>query len=196
MSRQKHKSNQITIPRFAWVGLGIVLLLTTGILLTAAHLEENDGFCASCHSQPETTFFQRTQTTDAVDLASSHYTHQVKCIDCHSGPGVTGRLGAMRVGAGDLIAFATHTDTQPAPLTVPIDDANCLKCHPDVANTRDFNRHFHAFLSRWQAIDKTAATCVDCHSAHSTDGSASLGFLQQARTERVCQRCHAVAGRG
>jgi predicted CXXCH cytochrome family protein len=197
MARHKHKPNPIArVPRFVWFGFGMVILLTVGTLLTAAHMEENDGFCASCHSQPESTYFQRTQAAKPVDLASSHFDHAVKCIDCHSGPGVVGRLGAMRVGTGDLVAFVTHTDKQPAPLTVPIGDANCLKCHADVPNTRDFNRHFHAFLSRWQAIDKNAATCVDCHSAHTTDGSTSLGFLQQVRTEQVCQRCHAVAGRG
>jgi predicted CXXCH cytochrome family protein len=164
--------------------------------VTIKHVEDQDLFCASCHSQPETAYFQRTQAATVVDLASQHHNQaSTHCIDCHSGPGTAGRIGAMMVGAGDLLAYVTGTARQPAPLTVPISDANCLKCHGDLPATRDFNRHYHALLSRWQAIDKNAATCVDCHSSHTTNGTASLGFLEQNKTEQVCERCHAVAGR-
>jgi predicted CXXCH cytochrome family protein len=63
-------------------------------------------------------------------------------------------------------------------------------------NTRDFNRHFHAFLPRWQAIDANAARCVDCHTSHTTDGDPGLTFLNQQKTTAVCSRCHQTAGRG
>jgi predicted CXXCH cytochrome family protein len=180
-----------------WAALAAVLLVAGGGFGTAAALEEHDGFCAACHSQPETAFFQRTQV-GAVDLASQHHTSwATRCIDCHSGPGLTGRISAMTLGARDLAAFVSHTDQQPAPLTVPIGDANCLKCHADVPATRDFNRHFHAFLARWQSLDPKAAGCMDCHAAHTTDGDPGLAFLQQERTQQICDSCHrANVGRG
>ena len=177
-----------------WAALAGVICLAAGGYFTTAHIEENDGFCASCHSQPESTFFQRTQAP-AVDLASKHQAAwATRCIDCHSGPGVTGRLAAMTLGARDLAAFVTRTDQQPAVQTVPVTDATCLKCHADVPATQNFQRHFHAFLARWQAVDSQAATCVSCHGGHSTDGDPSLAFLQQAHTQQVCQSCHQAAG--
>lgn len=176
-------------------GLVVTLMLATGVFFTAAHLEENDAFCASCHSEPETTYFQRTQT-DRVDLASAHHAESVRCIDCHSGPGVTGRASAILLGATDLAKFVTGQAQQPAPLLQPIPDANCIKCHSDVALARSFNEHFHTFLSQWQAMDSAADTCVSCHSAHTTDGSVAIGFLEQERTLNVCQHCHSAAGAG
>jgi hypothetical protein len=171
----------------------VFLVIAGASVAFADHLESNDSFCASCHSQPESTYFQRSVASQPVDLASSHQPKATRCIDCHSGPGFTGRIGAMSVGAGDLFAWVTKRAHQPAPLTYPISDANCLKCHADVPNTQNFQRHFHAFLPRWQAVDRTAATCVDCHSAHTTDGSVDLGFLQQQRVQKVCDACHRVA---
>jgi predicted CXXCH cytochrome family protein len=191
-------ANRFREPRYYVPGL--VLLLALGLslsgMLYAAHLEGSDTFCASCHTQPETKYFHRTQQNDTVDLASFHQTKAVHCIDCHSGPGVTGRLGAFFVGGKDLVAYLTHTDQQPAPLTVPIGDGNCLKCHSDVTQTTSFNRHFHRFLPRWQAVDPNAATCVDCHSSHTTAGTAALQYLIEAPTSQVCQDCHRSVGGG
>jgi predicted CXXCH cytochrome family protein len=195
-----HRPNALSALKLGWpvwAALAAVVLIAGGGFATAATLEEHDGFCASCHSQPESTFFQRTQAA-AVDLASKHQASwATRCIDCHAGPGVTGRVGAMTLGARDLAAWLTHTDQQPAQLTAAIGDANCLKCHTDVPTKGAFNRHFHTFLARWQALDPTAATCVSCHSAHSTDGDPGLTFLQQERTQQVCDNCHqANVGRG
>ena len=190
-------STSIPTPKWRWpiwAALAGVLFLGVGGYFTTAHIEENDGFCASCHSQPESTFFQRTQAP-AVDLASQHHAKwATRCIDCHSGPGVTGRLAGMTLGARDLAAFVTHTDKQPAALTVPVSDATCLKCHADTPTTQNFQRHFHAFLAKWQAIDPKAATCVSCHGGHATDGDPKLGYLQQERMQQVCASCHKAAG--
>lgn len=193
------------MPRQKLIGRRVPLLLGAALLglfvmgggyAFAAHLEESDPFCSSCHTQPETTYVDRSQAAPPVDLASAHHLNEgTHCIDCHSGPGVTGRAATMvQVGAVDLIAYVTHTAKQPAPLTVPIADANCLKCHAEVPQTRNFRRHFHAFLPRWQALESQAATCVDCHSSHTTDGDPSAIFLEQSRTTAVCQSCHRALG--
>lgn len=175
------------VPVVAFV---VLLALASGGLLVGSALEENNVFCASCHSQPEVTYVQRTQASAPVDLASWHDTKATKCIACHSGVGVPGRLSAMSVGAGDLLAWVSGRAKQPAPLTVPIADANCMKCHPDTEQTQDFNLHFHRFLPRWQAMDPKAATCVSCHSAHTTDGRTDLQYLTVSRTQAVCNACH------
>ena len=184
---------------YGLVGLFTLVLLGSGAFLVAAHMEDDDSFCASCHTEPESTFFARTQASQAVDLASAHHltddpTQATRCIDCHSGSGVSGRAAAIALGATDMVSFVTGNARQPAPLTSPIPDANCLKCHADVTATRSFNRHFHRFLSQWQAVDRNAATCVSCHAGHAADGDPSLGFLNEQRATDVCQACHRVAG--
>ena len=40
-------------------------------LAYAAHIENNDAFCASCHTQPESQYYQRA-LAPPVDLASAH----------------------------------------------------------------------------------------------------------------------------
>lgn len=182
--------------------VGVLVVGGLGSMAVGANLEEKDSFCASCHTQPESTYYQRSlqvkggDMAAASDLASAHVIKAVKCIDCHSGSGIPGRLGAFFVGSGDLLHWITHTAIQPAPQLYPISDGNCLKCHAATEATQDFNRHFHAFLPRWQAIDPTAARCVDCHSSHTTDGDPSIGFLNQTRTTAVCTRCHTTVRGG
>lgn len=164
--------------------------------LYAANLENHDSFCASCHTQPESTFFERSQATGgAVDLASFHTTKNVLCIDCHSGSGVTGRLAAMTVGANDMRAYLSGHYNNPSVVTVPIADDNCIKCHQDISAKRDFRNHFHFFLPQWQKLDPAhAATCVECHQGHQTGGRADIAMLVEKTTTDVCQRCHSAAG--
>ncbi len=173
-----------------------LVVLSSATAVTAMQFENHDDFCASCHSQPESAYFQR-EVADAVDLASFHAEKDVHCIDCHSGPGlVPGRVTALTLGAKDLLAWVSGHAAQPAVVTRPIDDANCLKCHAQVTEQRNFNNHFHVFLSRWQALDPNAATCVSCHQSHNTQGETQLAFLNRNDTVQVCQSCHRALGAG
>lgn len=194
---KRHQRKKPRVPPIVLVAiLAIVIIVPTTAMGVSFQMEDRDSFCASCHTQPEETYYQRSIASTQVDLASAHKIKSVRCIDCHSGAGLSGRLGAIYVGTGDLVRWVTHTARQPAPVLYPIHDGNCLKCHAATPATQDFNRHFHAFLSKWQAIDPNAAGCVDCHTSHTTDGDPSLGFLQQERTVAVCQRCHQAVGAG
>jgi len=178
---------------------GLVLLgilLTVGGFTFAAVQEQRDPFCASCHTQPESTFFQRASAAQAVDLASAHTPKDTRCINCHSGPGLTGRVNAELLGAHNALLWYTGKAVQPAKLTSPIGDENCLKCHQEVTGQRARNNHFHGFLARWQANDLRAGTCVSCHSGHATDGDSQTQFLNVARTEQVCSACHQALGGG
>jgi nitrate/TMAO reductase-like tetraheme cytochrome c subunit len=172
----------------------VVLLLTASTFAYGAHLENNDRFCASCHTEPESTYVARARQS-AVDLASAHKSKGVGCIDCHSGNGPGGRLDALKLGARDLDVYLRGNYPQPSVLTHPIPDANCLKCHQDVLQNRTFDNHFHLFLPRWQAVAPgTAATCVSCHTSHATDGESRLGWLNKSRTVAQCNACHRTAG--
>ncbi len=202
------------------VGLGIVVAASG--FAYAASQETHDPFCASCHTQPESTFFERSTSAPATDLASFHTPQNTRCIDCHSGPGVIGRMQAELLGARNAAAWYLHLATQPAPLTFAIQDANCLKCHQDVTQPGFIPKenvtvptgggggeggeggrgetgrpnHWHQQLAQWQAVDPTVPGCTTCHFSHSTGTTAQTGFEDAQTTTTVCNACHVVLRRG
>jgi len=178
-------------------GATIAGLILFGLIvpMTAMQFENHNGFCASCHTEGEQSFYDRSIKSAPVDLASIHdIKGQARCIDCHTGPGIMGRYGGLMAGSTDLISYFSGHYPQPAALEEPYPDANCVKCHANITQNQDFNNHFHVFLSRWQAIDRNAATCVNCHASHATNGDPKIGFLNEKTTVAVCQKCHSVVG--
>ena len=116
--------------RFPWLGVSLIvigmgLLFSVGGFAFAASQEAHDSFCASCHTQPESTYYGRSTAGQAVDLASYHQSQKmnqpqkVNCIDCHSGQGLTGRISAELLGASNAVKWYTGTAVQPAVLNVP-----------------------------------------------------------------------------
>jgi nitrate/TMAO reductase-like tetraheme cytochrome c subunit len=213
MSEKANKSSPI--PAFVIVA-SIVILIGAGGFLFAASQEAHDSFCASCHTQPESTFFERSTANPPTDLASLHASKNTLCINCHSGSGIFGRIGAEMLGARNAVKWYTGTAIQPAVLSVPIGDQNCLKCHQAIT-TRGFspqeqitmpggvtggregegrNNHWHEFLSRWQSTSASAGTCVSCHAGHSLNGAAQTGFMAAQNVEITCDGCHQVLREG
>jgi predicted CXXCH cytochrome family protein len=187
----------------------VIILLPAAGFAFAANQESHDTFCGSCHTQPESTYLQRSTAAHPADLASYHTPQNTRCIDCHSGQGLGGRLQAEMLGAGNAFKWYSGTAVQPAPLTTqPISDTNCLKCHQQVT-ARDYvpknktlselgeaqNGHWHLFLTRWQAQAPDAGTCVSCHSGHATDGDVQILYLNEQHTTAVCESCHQTLGR-
>jgi len=192
-SGKAKKSSWLTDRRIQLLGGGIIVgLLLVGLVipLTAMQFENHNSFCASCHTQDEDKFYQQSLVAP-VDLASFHESKGAsRCIDCHTGPGIIGRYGGLMAGATDLISYFSGHYPQPAALEEPYPDANCLKCHGDIARKQDFNNHFHVFLSRWQALDRNAATCVSCHVSHDSTGDVKIGYLNEKETVVFCDKCH------
>lgn len=178
------------------IGVVVILALSVSGFAFGASQEQHDSFCASCHTQPESTFYQRSTAGSPTDLASAHTPKNVNCIDCHSGSGIAGRVGAEMLGARNAALWYSHTAVQPAKLSVPIADDNCIKCHAEVLNTSGMQNHFHSFLTRWQAADPNAAKCVSCHTAHNTDVVAGEAFINETTVSAECQACHGVLGGG
>ncbi len=206
----RHSRTLLVAVIVALGGLLAIVLFGVGGFAYAATQETHDSFCASCHTQPESTFVQRSTSAAPVDLASYHTTQRTRCIDCHSGQGPPGRLQAELLGARNAFKWYTGTAVQPAAYNFPITDSHCLKCHQDVTQ-RNFvpkesitvpggsfsegeregrNNHWHTFMTRWQAADAKAGTCVACHAGHSTQGSAQNGFLIPQNVQATCDACH------
>ena len=173
-------------------GGAAIALIVFGLVipLTAMQFENHNSFCASCHTQDEENYYKQSLVAP-VDLASFHESKNAsRCIDCHTGPGIIGRYGGLMAGATDLISYFSGHYPQPAALEEPYPDANCLKCHADIAQRQDFNNHFHVFLRRWQALDRNAATCVSCHVSHDSTGDVKIGYLNEKATVVFCDKCH------
>jgi nitrate/TMAO reductase-like tetraheme cytochrome c subunit len=183
--------------KFLFGGAALALIVFGLVIpLTAMQFENHNSFCASCHTQDEEKFYQQSLVAP-VDLASFHESKNAsRCIDCHTGPGIIGRYGGLMAGATDLISYFSGHYPQPAALEEPYPDANCLKCHADIAQKQEFNNHFHVFLSRWQAADKNAATCVSCHVSHAANGDVKISYLNEKATVVICQQCHSAVGGG
>jgi len=209
----KSKKRSRVIPVLVGAVMVVVVLSASGFAFAATQ-ESHDPFCASCHTQPESTFVQRSTSTP-VDLASFHTTQNTLCIDCHSGPGVPGRMQAELMGARNAFMWFTGTAVQPAVVNYPISDQSCLKCHQTVTQ-RGFtpkeqmtapsafgggerqgrNNHWHEFLTRWQATDPNAGTCITCHSGHATDVNVQNGFISNQNVQATCDACHRAIRRG
>lgn len=187
---------------FPLLGVIAVLFLigigtAAGGFAYAAKLESDDNFCAACHTEPEVTYVARSTAEIRVDLASFHQEEKTRCIDCHSGPGIGGRIQAELGGARNAFMFLTRTAEQPAKLLGKYPDAICLKCHQDetvLAGEAEEGEkgHWHTYLTRWQARDANAASCATCHVSHSPESTRKDHYLIIPQVRRECEACHRV----
>lgn len=160
----------------------------------ALALENNDAFCASCHTQPETTYVQRATQVRVSDLASYHTQKATRCIDCHSGAGMWGRAQGLQQGAHDLGNYLRGDFHSPAIITNPLSDESCVKCHAKIYERpagagKAGTNHYHFYLPQWRQADANAPRCLTCHAPHST-ALESLKFMNQGKVGQLCESCH------
>lgn len=189
-SRPPRERRLSVLGAMALVGV-VIAVIAAGTTAYALDRENHDAFCASCHTQPETEYYQQSLQSQPATLAAFHSQQGVRCIDCHSGGGKFGRTTGLTQGAQDLLAYYSGNYHDPAISTNKLSDDSCTKCHADVTTGRSFNNHFHIFLPRWQAVDPNAAQCVDCHPSHPSANPAQ-GYLIETTVTAVCQHCHSV----
>jgi nitrate/TMAO reductase-like tetraheme cytochrome c subunit len=141
--------------RLAGLAAGGVTLLALAAALTVSHYEESDPFCASCHTVPEVTYYDRAQDAKASgepypDLSSAHYGNDngFRCIDCHRGDEkLFHRVTALTLGARDTLIWLTGQSDpaiEKSELVVPfLLTGACVKCHEKSLLEVGFNNHFH-----------------------------------------------------
>ena len=189
--------------------LGVIATALIGIALGlplfgiggALALENQDAFCAVCHTEPEATYYQQSIKSSPVTLAAYHTQRKINCIDCHSGAGTFGRIRGLQQGAHDLLAFLSGAFQRPALTTQPLGDPGCVKCHERIVNNLGasgsvaMNGHYHAYLTTWQSLDARAARCGTCHPSH-VNGLDGLKFMSQGKVGQLCENCHiALSGK-
>jgi hypothetical protein len=184
-------------PRY--VGIVIAAGLLAGVIGIAVgfQLEKRDGFCASCHTLPESTFVQQAadRSGTAPDLAVSHAQKPtaVVCVDCHTGRALGQHLISFaRLAMWDTLKFYTGFYDSPGRTTAPIPNANCLDCHRSTLQTAGFDNHFHNMLG---SAGAPALRCIDCHPGH-TPADAGQAFIIRRVVYPQCNTCHRGLGKG
>src|ERR1051325_2211898 len=99
VNRRKKTSSGLTNRKVQIYAAAVIVgLIVFGMVIpfTAMQFENHNSFCASCHTQGEQTFYDRSTAKTPVDLASVHNIQgQARCIDCHTGPGIIGRNSGL-----------------------------------------------------------------------------------------------------
>jgi len=185
--------------KYFFVIIAIILstpLLAAGGIGVSLVLENQDSFCASCHTEPESMYYNQSIEKNPGTLAAFHAQKKTACIDCHSGGGALGRAQGLQQGADDWMLYLSGNYKKPAITSHPLGDDSCLKCHAIIAQQqrrggRGTNGHYHFYLSEWQTVDPLAAHCVTCHTAHTTE-LASLQYMTQGKVAKQCDSCHSA----
>ncbi|HEY6042361.1 MAG TPA: cytochrome c3 family protein [Anaerolineae bacterium] len=186
-----------------WIGVIIVLPVLAVASSAGIHqIEQQDGFCISCHTQPETNYQARFDsalaTNQATDLAAFHHKKlnddkvNVRCIDCHSGEGPAGRAIVVTLAAWDAAKHYTGTARQPAQVVFTLQNEACEKCHQDAVRKEGFENHFHNKLYEPGAAYER---CVDCHVSHQ-QGTEANNFQFRGAIIATCQDCHRQEKKG
>lgn len=188
-------------PAAPWLLLA-ALLVPVVLVGGATTLENRDPFCASCHTQPEVEYFERTLAPPS-DLASAHAPAGIRCIDCHSGAGPLGRTVSLRQGASDLAAYLSGEFGQPAETTHPVGDPGCVKCHAQpsavaelsarVEDISSSHYHYTEYTAEWRVRQPDPrGSCAVCHLGHALEALPGQGYTVNAATQASCDACHAA----
>ena len=181
--------------------LGVVtaFIVAAGLFTVGLRLESNDRFCASCHLEPETSYFQASLNPDAATtLAAFHAGVRTRCINCHSRRWIPGRVWAQWGGLQNLLAYWSGDFTRPNATTRPVGDGGCSKCHSDFTWVIERPGHYHSPLlrRRWRSADGPANTCEACHPSHQEITPAADRFMRADLIELQCTACHDATGAG
>ena len=170
------------------IGLGALVVIVAGSGAFVSHQEERNTFCVACHVEPEGEFVARLSREDpeTVDLAVRHHRlDAARCIDCHRGEGVTGRIGSLAAGARNTLPFLVGLHQDPGKLRGSFPNNFCVKCHQGIFEDRGFPNHVHSNIP----TSKLDIRCATCHPSHQIGDEQAL-FMEAQFVYPVCNTCH------
>lgn len=144
---------------------------------------EEPVFCArTCHVMEPT--YATFEAPGGNEMMLAHAANEsVRCLDCHSGPGAAGQVGAMLTSARHIYAYVVSRDYDPEDLgeanaTRFVPDENCLKCHSE-ESAEPLPEDHEAFQDR----------CALCHNPHAKEGPGHAVPIELFGVE-ACADCH------
>lgn len=170
-------------PRKKLVVLGAAVLF---VMITvgggSTYYAGTNSFCGSCHQM---------KTRYELWKRSSH--NRIKCITCHSEPGLAGELKAHAAGLNYFKSFLkgkTSNITIFATRRNPARLKSCIDCHPadtlkEETETLKINHISHIIRDKF--------LCTDCHE-DMVHGSHSFEIKKTLPKEGKCIACHVQKG--
>jgi nitrate/TMAO reductase-like tetraheme cytochrome c subunit len=172
-----------------------------GWVLTDRLEQEND-FCNACHLSPGVALHRDVRRDfDAPTPASLAAAHAAagndarddgafRCIDCHGGVSLAGRVRVKLLAAQDAFWWVVGSFEEPDGMRWPLWDEDCLQCHP---------RFDERAVESWETprfhqlpvhnVD-LGVDCVECHLSHEAGVRADAHFLHAVSVRTQCARCH------
>ncbi len=145
----------------------IFILFMAGIISGIASGQNVDVSCFHCHS------------TQVNELKKSvHFNQNISCADCHGGEiHINGTAVSVDVMSENFTGVPTRANISNV----------CSKCHSEAARLYRESIHFKE-LEKGITI---AATCTDCHGAHSILSSSDPGSMTYSgNVPQLCASCH------
>ena len=200
-------------PLFVGLGVVLIILFSGAGFATATALENQDNFCISCHTVPETTYYNRAyiavdnpnNATTVTDLATAHYhltaangKATFACIDCHRGnAGIIDRVAAIALGAKDtgvwVLGRGDPTIERVAdPNGIWLTDAACISCHTTTLLKVDgFNNHYHTKLPETAQLVAGGSQFVVVDDSGTLNKQRVLdAWATQVNVPLNCSSCH------
>jgi len=189
-------------------GLAFVALAVLGASLGAVgwavtdHLEQDDDFCNACHVSADLPLHAGIRRDyDArppASLAGRHAAARLagpddrglRCIDCHGGKSLAGRVRVKALAAKDGLAYAIGRFEEPEQMRWPLWDEDCLACHASFEAASEQAAGSPGFHALPVHNVELGVACVECHAAHEVGGDPGAYFLHVASVRAQCARCH------
>jgi hypothetical protein len=168
-------------------------------------LEQNDDFCNACHLGSGTPLHIAIRgdfgRIPPVSLAAAHGSVPIdgrpfRCIDCHGGASLPGRVRVKTLAARDLLWYVVGHFGEPTEMQSPLWDEDCQRCHPgfdEPASEAWETPRFHELPVHNVEL---GIACVACHGSHTDDGAPEAHFLSTSAVRGQCTLCHAEFGQG
>ncbi len=192
-------------------GAFVALLLFSGIgFVAASALEEHDTFCISCHTVPETTYFNRAYysvdnpTLPVNDLSSAHYhiaaakdsKEPFACIDCHRGDGSLGhRVSTLLLAGRDTVTWLTGNENPSIAKTdireAWLPNAACVGCHADyLRDIKGLDNHFHTLLPQAKQAAANGAKLTIAEALKNNPDAIKEWSTPVENAPLTCTGCH------
>jgi hypothetical protein len=184
--------------------LAVGLVAAPAGFVASDRIEQDNDFCNACHLSPGVPLHREIRSdfdaAPAATLAAAHARagvdqagakREFRCIDCHGGTSLHGRLRVKALAARDAFWYGLGRFEEPTSMRHPLWDEDCGKCHArfDELEPQEWETpRFHQLAVHNAAL---GVACVECHQSHERGGDPELGFIAVAHARAQCARCHA-----
>jgi len=194
--------------------IGALAAAVLGASLAAAgwavsdHLEQDNDFCNACHLSEEMPLHLEIRrdfdARPAASLAGAHAAagaaHRddgaLRCIDCHGGTSLAGRVRVKALAAKDAFFYGIGRFEEPQAMRWPLWDEDCRKCHASFEERRPESWRSPGFHELAVHNAELGVGCVECHRVHETGGDPDVHFLDTGAVRAQCARCHSQFAEG